>query len=152
MNNKDHHPNTNPGNHQILDDLHHDLEHAWMEYQNLLHWAIHGKLGYPCLPLFNRLTTLLELAGESAHQLHESFAQQDWHAAIQAEQQAHDQIAQFHDRRQHIIDITTIAWNAVNQRRQQASRQKPAAPRPPGPGEALPNSARPKHGNKEEPE
>ena len=150
MNNKNHQPNTTPGNHQILDDLHHDLEHAWEEYQNLLHWGIHTKLGNPCLPLFNRLTALIELAGAFALQLHASLNNQDWQAAIQAEQQAHDHLAQFHDRRQHIIAITTIAWNAVTQRREAAANTK-AAPRSSGPGGALPNqSTRPKRGNNEE--
>ena len=142
MNNKDHQPNTTHGNHQVLNDLHQDLKHAWEEYQNLLQWGVHTKLGNPCLPLFNRLTALLELAGASALRLHESLNQQDWNAAIKAEQQAHDHLAQFHDRRQHIIEITTTAWNAVTQRREAAANSK-AAPRSSGPGGALPQSTPP---------
>ena len=130
MNNKDHQPNTTHGNHQVLNDLHYDLEHAWEEYRNLLHWGIHIKLGNPGLPLFNRLTDLLELAGDYALWLHESLNNQDWQAAIQSEQQTQDHLAQFHDRRQHIIAITTTAWNAVTQRREAAAKGKGSAPLP----------------------
>lgn len=74
----------------ILEDLRQDLEKARTDYENLAEWGIHFKLGLPCTPLFPRLIDLLQSAGEWTLTLEQSLNQQDWQAAIHAEQQAYD--------------------------------------------------------------